>query len=52
MNVCSDFRRGRKNGMMMARIQQTFIKVRNDLQSINLRYDWSKIRNANGNGSF
>ncbi|MBI3478676.1 MAG: hypothetical protein HY010_23355 [Acidobacteria bacterium] len=48
----SDFRRERKNGMMMARIQQTFMKVRNAMQSIGLRYEWFKIRNGNGNGSF
>lgn len=48
----SDFRRERKNGFMIARIQQTFMKVRNDLQMIGLRYDWFKIRNGNGNGSF
>jgi hypothetical protein len=48
----ADFRRGRKNGFMMARIQQTFMKVRNDLQSINLKYEWFKIRNGNGNGSY
>jgi hypothetical protein len=47
-----DFRRRRKNGFMVARIQQTFMKVRFDLQSCNLRYDWFKIRNANGNGSY
>ena len=48
----SDFRRERKNGMMMARIQQTFMRVRNDLQMIGLKYEWFKIRNGNGNGSF
>ncbi|HUM04833.1 MAG TPA: hypothetical protein VLT90_05190 [Terriglobales bacterium] len=47
-----DFRRQRKNGFMVARIQQTFIKVRNDLQAIGLRFEWFKIRNANGNGTF
>jgi hypothetical protein len=47
-----DFRRRRKNGFTVARIQQTFMRVRSDLQSCNLRYDWFKIRNANGNGSY
>jgi len=47
-----DFRRGRQNGFTIARIQQTFIKVRNDLQAMGLRFDWFKVRNANGNGSF
>jgi hypothetical protein len=48
----SDFRRERKNGLMMARIQQTFMRVRNDLQMMGLKYEWFKIRNGNGNGSF
>jgi hypothetical protein len=47
-----DFRRSRDNGFTIARIQQTFIKVRSDLQKDNLRYAWFKIRNANGVGSF
>jgi hypothetical protein len=47
-----DFRRGRRNGFMMARVQQTFTKVRNDLQTIGLRFEWFKIRNGNGNGSY
>jgi len=47
-----DFRRLRQNGLMMARIQQTFLKVRGDLQRCYLRYEWFKIRNGNGNGSF
>jgi hypothetical protein len=48
----SDFRQQRKDGLMVGKIQQTFIKVRNDLQIIGLRYEWFKVRNANGNGSF
>ena len=47
-----DFRRGRKNGFTIARIQQTFMKVRADLQACNLKYEWFKIRNGNGNGSY
>lgn len=37
---------------MMARIQQTLTKVRSDLQVSGLKYDWFKVRNGNGNGSF
>jgi len=47
-----DFRRGRKNGFTIARIQQTFMKVRTGIQIGGLKYDWFKIRNGNGNGSF
>ena len=47
-----DFRCGRKNGFMIARIQQTFMKVRSALQACNMRYEWFKIRNGNGNGSY
>jgi hypothetical protein len=47
-----DFRRARKNGLMMARIQQTLTKVRSDLQVSGLKYDWFKVRNGNGNGSY
>ena len=48
----NDFRSYRRNGFLIGRVQQVFMKVRNDMQSSNLRYDWFKIRNANGNGSF
>jgi hypothetical protein len=48
----NDFRSYRRNGFLIGRVQQSFIKIRNDLQSGGLRYDWFKIRNANGNGSF
>jgi hypothetical protein len=48
----NDFRSYRQNGFLVARVQQVFMKVRTDMQSCNLRYDWFKIRNANGNGSF
>ena len=47
-----DFRRSRKNGFTIARIQQTFMKVRSGLQASGLKYEWFKIRNGNGNGSF
>lgn len=48
----NDFRSYRSNGFRIARIQQTLMKVRNDLQVCGLRYEWFKIRNGNGNGSF
>lgn len=40
------------NGMLSARIQQTFTKVRSQLQKNNMRYEWFKIRCGNGNCSF
>jgi hypothetical protein len=39
-----------RNGLLMARIQQSLQKVRSGIQAFNLRYDWMKIRFGNGNG--
>lgn len=42
----------RDNGMVTGRIQQSFMKIRSGIGKYNLHYDWFKIRNANGYGSF
>ena len=42
----------RDNGMLAGRLQQAFMKIRNGINRYNLHYDWFKIRNGNGNGSF
>ena len=42
----------RDNGMVTGRIQQAFMKIRTGISRYNLHYDWFKVRNANGNGSF
>jgi hypothetical protein len=36
----------------ISRVQQAFMKIRNSLGRYDLHYDWFKIRNANGVGSF
>jgi hypothetical protein len=48
----SDQNRIRNDGFVTGRIQQAFMKIRNDLMMIGLRYEWFKIQNANGVGSF
>jgi len=40
------------NGAATARIQQSFMKIRNSFVRYNLSYSWFKIRNANGVGSY
>jgi hypothetical protein len=42
----------RDNGMVTGRIQQAFMKIRTGISRYNLHYDWFKVRNGNGNGSF
>jgi hypothetical protein len=42
----------RDNGMVTGRIQQAFMKIRAGLSRNNLHYDWFKVRNGNGIGSF
>jgi hypothetical protein len=42
----------RDNGVVTGRIQQAFMKIRTGISRYNLHYDWFKVRNANGNGSF
>jgi hypothetical protein len=36
-----------KNNLLVVRIQQSFMKIRNALQMSNMRYAWFKIRTAN-----
>jgi len=48
----SDQNRIRNDGFVTGRIQQAFMKIRGDLMMIGLRYEWFKIQNANGVGSF
>ncbi|MCU1285221.1 MAG: hypothetical protein JWO13_1571 [Acidobacteriales bacterium] len=48
----NDFNKAKQNGLMTARIQQTFMKVRTELVRSGLRYTWFKIPFANGNGSY
>jgi hypothetical protein len=45
-------KRKQENGLLMARIQQTFTRVRSTLKGKGLKYDWFKIRCGNGNCSF
>jgi hypothetical protein len=47
-----DLQLRRENGLLMARIQNTFIKVRNGLIAHGMKYPWFKIRCGNGNCSF
>jgi hypothetical protein len=48
----SDQNRIRNDGFVTGRIQQAFMRIRNDLMMIGVRYEWFKIQNANGVGSF
>lgn len=36
-----------KNNLLVVRIQQSFMRIRNSLQINNMRYPWFKIRTAN-----
>ena len=47
-----DSRTYHKNGLLMARLQQTLQKVRSAIFPFGLKYDWIKIRFGNGNGSW
>jgi hypothetical protein len=47
-----DQNRIRNDGMVAGRIQQAFMKIRVDMSNMGLRYEWFKIQNANGVGSF
>jgi hypothetical protein len=47
-----DQRSVQKNGLLMARIQQTVQRVRTAMQGYGLKYEWMKIRFGNGNGSW
>lgn len=48
----SDQNRIANDGLVTGRIQQAFQRIRNELQTAGMRYDWFKIQNANGVGSF
>ena len=44
-----------EDGLLVARLQQTFMRIRNGLNGLNMRtgnYPWFKVRNANGVGNF
>jgi hypothetical protein len=47
-----DQNRIRNDGFVTGRIQQAFMKIRSDMTTMGLRYEWFKIENANGVGSF
>lgn len=47
-----DLMQKQENGLLSARIQQTFGKVRSALAGRHMKYDWFKIRCGNGNCSF
>jgi hypothetical protein len=42
----------RDNGMLAGHIQQSFMTIRSGISKYSLQYEWFKIRNGNGNGSF
>lgn len=48
----SDQNRIRNDGLITGRIQQAFMKIRGEIQVVGLRYEWFKIQNANGVGTF
>ncbi len=47
-----DRQRIEADGLLTARIQQMFVKVRSSLIGKGLRYEWFKIRFGNNNGSY
>jgi hypothetical protein len=51
-SAVSDEQSMRTNGLLVAKTQQTFEKVRSQLRRVNMNYDWFKIRFGNGNGSW
>ena len=51
-NDDEDRKRIEADGLLTARIQQMFMKVRSNLMGKGLRYDWFKIRFGNNNGSY
>ncbi len=48
----ADKKRMAENMLVIGRIQQGLLRVRNYLQSKGARYDWFKVRNPNGVGSW
>ncbi len=47
-----DSKRKQENGLLSARIQQTFVRVRSSLAGKGMKYEWFKIRCGNGNCSY
>ncbi|HYX54030.1 MAG TPA: hypothetical protein VE783_11315 [Candidatus Limnocylindrales bacterium] len=47
-----DSKRKQENGLLSARIQQTFTRVRASLAGKGMKYEWFKIRCGNGNCSY
>ncbi|MGE5112360.1 MAG: hypothetical protein ACM3JB_15965 [Acidobacteriaceae bacterium] len=47
-----DRKRSEADGLLTARIQQMFVKVRNNFMMKGVRYEWFKIRFGNNNGSY
>lgn len=41
-----------ENFKIISRIQQAFMRIRNQLNAYDLHYSWFRVRNANGSGSF
>jgi hypothetical protein len=48
----NDQKKVSQNGLMEARIQSAFVKVRSELMRMGLRYSWFKVPFGNGNGSY
>ncbi len=51
-NDDEDRKRIEADGLLTARIQQMFMKIRSNLMGKGLRYEWFKIRFGNNNGSY
>lgn len=47
-----DYQRKKDNGLLSARIQQTFMVVRSKIRAQGMNFDWFKIRCGNGNCSY
>ena len=47
-----DLKQKQENGLLSARIQQTFMRVRSSLAGKRMKYEWFKIRCGNGNCSY
>lgn len=52
LSELQDQRITQKNGLLMARIQQTLQAVRTGISRSGMTYAWMKIRFGNGNGSY
>jgi len=47
-----DYQKKKENGLLMARIQNMFTRIRNGLQKQGYKYAWFKIRCGNGNCTY